>query len=71
MLEEFLQFLGFVFLDIIEIMLMLKLFSFISAIPFRFKKIFYLGLAIVLFQVVVWTFLPDYFTVEVLSLIHI
>nr|WP_282917568.1 histidine kinase [Streptococcus canis] len=68
MLEEFLQFLGFLFLDIIEIVLMLKLFSFISAIPFRFKKIFYLGLAIVLFQVVVWTFLPDYFTVEVVMM---
>lgn len=28
MLEDFLQFLGFIFLDIIEIMLTLKLFSF-------------------------------------------
>ncbi|HFD8143355.1 TPA: histidine kinase, partial [Streptococcus pyogenes] len=31
MLEDFLQFLGFIFLDIIEIMLTLKLFSFVSA----------------------------------------
>ncbi len=29
MLEDFLQFLGFIFLDIIEIMLTLKLFSFV------------------------------------------
>lgn len=39
MLEDFLQFLGFIFLDIIEIMLTLKLFSFVSAIPLRLKNI--------------------------------
>lgn len=44
MLEDFLQFLGFIFLDIIEIMLTLKLFSFVSAIPLRLKNIFYLSL---------------------------
>ncbi|HGO0093780.1 TPA: sensor histidine kinase, partial [Streptococcus pyogenes] len=52
MLEDFLQFLGFIFLDIIEIMLTLKLFSFVSAIPLRLKNIFYLSLSMVLFQVV-------------------
>lgn len=40
MLEDFLQFLGFIFLDIIEIMLTLKLFSFVSAIPLRLKIFF-------------------------------
>lgn len=47
MLEDFLQFLGFIFLDIIEIMLTLKLFSFVSAIPLRLKNIFYLSLSMV------------------------
>lgn len=50
MLEDFLQFLGFIFLDIIEIMLTLKLFSFVSAIPLRLKNIFYLSLSMVLFH---------------------
>ncbi|MFZ8209407.1 transcriptional regulator RocA, partial [Streptococcus pyogenes] len=68
MLEDFLQFLGFIFLDIIEIMLTLKLFSFVSAIPLRLKNIFYLSLSMVLFQVVFWAFFPDHFILDVVML---
>lgn len=71
MINEFFQFLSLVFLDVIEIMLTLKLFSFISAIPFRFKRIFYLSLCIITFEVIFWTFAPSHFSFDIISLMRI
>lgn len=68
MFYAFFPLLGFIFLDIIEIMLTLKLFSFVSAIPLRLKNIFYLSLSMVLFQVVFWAFFPDHFILDVVML---